>query len=92
MRIDSSYRLPCGLVVANRIAKSSMSEALCDDRGRPTERLFRLYQRWAEGGVGQMFSGNAVIDGARVERPGNAIAEDDSAIAGLARARLEGAS
>jgi 2,4-dienoyl-CoA reductase-like NADH-dependent reductase (Old Yellow Enzyme family) len=74
--LQNPLRLPCGVVLPNRIAKSAMSEALADDHGRVTPRLERLYRRWAKGGVGTMVTGNAVIDALHVERPGNVVIHD----------------
>jgi 2,4-dienoyl-CoA reductase-like NADH-dependent reductase (Old Yellow Enzyme family) len=44
--------LPCGVILKNRIAKSAMSDSLGDGSGHPTDEQRRLYQRWAEGGLG----------------------------------------
>jgi len=48
-----------------------MTEALADCRGRPTEKLCNLYERWSEGGVGTLITGNIQVDRRYVERPGN---------------------
>lgn len=68
-------RLPSGLELPNRIAKAAMTEGLADDRGRPGERLFRLYDRWARGGAGLQITGNVMVDGRWLERTGNVIVE-----------------
>lgn len=44
-------KLPCGVVLKNRIAKSAMSDSLGDGRGDPTDAQIRLYERWAQGGL-----------------------------------------
>ncbi len=71
--LATSLTLPSGLVLPNRIAKASMTEALADRRGRPTKGHARLYRRWAEGGVGMQLTGNVMVDGRYLERPGNVI-------------------
>ncbi|MDB4992971.1 MAG: NADH:flavin oxidoreductase/NADH oxidase family protein, partial [Myxococcaceae bacterium] len=78
--LQNPLRLPCGVVLPNRIAKSAMSEALADDHGRVTPRLARLYRRWAKGGVGTMVTGNAVIDALHVERPGNVVIHEGTGL------------
>jgi 2,4-dienoyl-CoA reductase-like NADH-dependent reductase (Old Yellow Enzyme family) len=67
--------LPCGAVIANRIAKAAMTEGLASPAGLPTEELERLYGLWSDGGAGLLLSGNIIIDGAHLERPGNVIIE-----------------
>lgn len=64
-------RLPCGQVLANRLAKAAMTEGLADPANRATERHVRLYKRWADGGLGLMLTGNIQIDRRHLERPGN---------------------
>mgnify|MGYP002143650208 CR=1 FL=1 len=44
--------LPNGVVVKNRLFKSAMSEALGTREGASTPELTRLYQAWADGGIG----------------------------------------
>src|SRR5689334_8017182 len=41
--LDTALRLPSGLLLSNRLVKASMTEALGDERGRPTPELLRLY-------------------------------------------------
>ncbi len=75
--LAESFRLPCGAVLPNRIAKASLSEQLADRRNGPTEELVRLYERWAEGGAGLLITGNVMIDRAALEEPRNVVVEDD---------------
>ena len=50
--LADTFTLPASkIVVSNRIAKASMSEAMADLRGRPTEALERLYRAWSAGGA-----------------------------------------
>jgi 2,4-dienoyl-CoA reductase-like NADH-dependent reductase (Old Yellow Enzyme family) len=78
-------RLPCGVVIPNRLAKSAMSEALGTMDNRPTPRLERLYARWADGGIGLCISGNVMIDRRALGEPGNVAVEDESALPALRR-------
>ncbi|MEQ8803959.1 NADH:flavin oxidoreductase/NADH oxidase family protein [Haliea sp.] len=65
--------LPCGATLPNRIAKAAMTEGLADPAGVPTQALERLYGLWSDGGAGLLLSGNILIDGDHLERPGNVI-------------------
>jgi 2,4-dienoyl-CoA reductase-like NADH-dependent reductase (Old Yellow Enzyme family) len=82
----------------NRLAKAAMTEGLADADGRATPALTRLYERWAKGGAGLFITGNVIVDGAHLERPGNVILayqQDSGAIRALQNwskaARSEGA-
>ena len=85
--IASPLRLPCGVVLPNRLAKAAMTEALADDLGRATPELASLYAQWSDGGSGLLVTGNVQVDRRYVERPGNVCidgAQDDAARARLA--------
>ena len=78
--------LPSGEVLPNRLAKAAMTEGLSDEHGPASEGLARLYQRWADGGLGLMITGNVQVDAQHLERPGNVIipkAPDAAAMTGL---------
>jgi len=75
--LTDSLRLPCGVVLSNRIAKSAITEGLADARGWPTADLERLYRDWAEGGFGLMITGNVIVDRDHLERPGNVIIDGE---------------
>ncbi|MDB5482935.1 MAG: NADH:flavin oxidoreductase [Caulobacteraceae bacterium] len=84
--------LPCGALLANRLAKAAMSEGLADARNHSTPRLERLYRRWAGSGAGLLFSGNIQVDRRHLERPGNVVIDDASGRASLARLAAAGKS
>ena len=84
--------LPCGAVLANRIAKAAMSEGYADAAGRPTPRLEALYRRWAHSGAGLLLSGNIQVDPTHLERPLNVVVSEASGSAALARMAAAGAS
>lgn len=71
--IARSLPLPCGAVIANRLAKGAMTEGLASPEGVPTEELARLYRVWSHGGAGMLLTGNVIIDRDHLERPGNVI-------------------
>lgn len=60
-----------------------MSEALAKRDGSPTAELARLYQAWADGGIGLCVTGNVMIDSGAIGEPGNVVIEDDRALAEL---------
>jgi 2,4-dienoyl-CoA reductase-like NADH-dependent reductase (Old Yellow Enzyme family) len=73
--------LPNGTVLANRLAKSAMSEALGSYDNHVTPQLPRLYARWAKSGIGLLFTGNVMIDRRALGEPGNVVLEDESDMA-----------
>lgn len=77
------FTLPNGVVIKNRLFKSAMSEALGNRERAPTPELVRLYQAWAEGGVGLCVTGNVMIDRRALGEPGNVVIEDDRHLAEL---------
>lgn len=68
--------LPCGQRLANRIAKSAMTEALAGVDDAPTVAHDTLYRRWSQGGISLQVTGNVMIDRRYLERPGNVVVED----------------
>jgi 2,4-dienoyl-CoA reductase-like NADH-dependent reductase (Old Yellow Enzyme family) len=81
--LGKNLTLPNGVVIKNRLLKSAMSEALGTRDGAPTPELTRLYQAWAEGGIGLCITGNVMIDLAARGEPGNVVIEDDRHLAAL---------
>ena len=81
--LNQTLTLPCGAVLNNRIVKSAMSDSLADGRGNPTKAQARLYEKWAEGGVGLSIIGEVQIDPNFPERPGNLVLGVNSNIKSL---------
>lgn len=71
--LNQKLKLPCGLVLKNRLVKAAMTEGLAGPDGLPNEKHVRLYRTWAEGGAAVLITGNVMIDGSHLERPGNVI-------------------
>ena len=67
-----------GTVIKNRFFKSAMSEQLGDRAHNPGVGLANLYQRWAQGGVGLMMSGNIMIDRGALGEPKNVVLDEQS--------------
>ena len=67
--------LPNGAVIPNRLAKAAMEENMADQDHAPSDALIRLYQRWAEGDVGLMITGNVMVDRHAMTGPGGVVLE-----------------
>lgn len=78
--IAQPLMLPCGVSIPNKLCKSAMTEGLANANDNPTTKLNRLYQTWSEGGAGLLITGNVMVDKRYLERAGNVVLEDDSAL------------
>ncbi|MEJ8562475.1 NADH:flavin oxidoreductase/NADH oxidase family protein [Yoonia sp. GPGPB17] len=78
--LSQPLTLPCGARLKNRIVRSAMTEALADRKDCPTPGHQKLYQRWSEGGLALQMTGNVMVDRRYLERPGNVVVEDESAL------------
>lgn len=74
--LASPLPLRCGAILANRVAKSAMSERLAGPDRAPTDAHVRLYRTWAEGGAGLLITGNVMVDPAHLGERGNVAVED----------------
>ncbi len=75
--------LPNGTVLANRLSRSAMTEAMADKFDAPTQKHFNLYRRWSRGGLALQTTGNVMIDRRYLERPGNVVVEDETQMPAL---------
>ena len=75
--LNQPFKLPSGITVKNRIAKSALSEGIAEVNGRPSEALFNLYDQWGKGGAGILFSGNVMVDKAHLVNANVMIAENE---------------
>ncbi|KAI1042928.1 hypothetical protein LB505_013100 [Fusarium chuoi] len=57
----SQLRLPCGLVLKNRLVKSTISEKVAIDN-LPGPSHLKIYRTWAEGGWAALITGNISVD------------------------------
>jgi 2,4-dienoyl-CoA reductase-like NADH-dependent reductase (Old Yellow Enzyme family) len=71
--LNEPLTLPCGVTLKNRLVKAAMTEGLAEPDGLPNEKHNRLYRTWAEGGAAVLITGNVMVDGTHLERPGNVI-------------------
>lgn len=75
--------LPNGTILANRLAKSALSEGLADARNDVSDRLIALYERFVGSGAGLLVTGNMLVDRRFVERPGNVVVDEHTNAARL---------
>lgn len=75
--LESSFVLPCGAVLPNRICKSAMSENMADKNHAPSEKLIKLYEVWAKSGAGLLVTGNVMISPLALGEPHNVVVEDE---------------
>lgn len=75
--IARPLKLARGPALANRIAKSALSEALGTIDNRVTPELVRLYRQWGAGGAGLLMTGNVMVDRRALGEPGNVVVEDE---------------
>ncbi|MCE9939390.1 MULTISPECIES: NADH:flavin oxidoreductase/NADH oxidase family protein [Serratia] len=73
--------LPNGSVLPNRLAKAAMEENMADVGQVPGPALYRLYQSWAQGGVGLIITGNVMIDSRAMTGPGGVALEANTPLA-----------
>ena len=72
------FTLPCGQTIKNRIAKAAMEENMADSGQIPGDALFRLYDRWANGGTGLLITGNVMVSHRALTGPGGIVLEKDT--------------
>ncbi|MFA3790150.1 NADH:flavin oxidoreductase/NADH oxidase family protein [Aliiglaciecola sp. SL4] len=82
--IFEKFSLPCGKTLKNRLVKGAMEENLANAKQLPDETLFNLYQKWAEGGVGLIITGNVMVDAMAMTGPGGMALEQSTDLAPFA--------
>jgi len=73
--LTDPIELPCGLVLANRLGRAAMTDALADRRNDPTGRHLRLYAANAAAGAGLVLTGNVMVDRRHLERARNVVVD-----------------
>ncbi|WPH03986.1 Hypothetical protein R9X50_00686900 [Acrodontium crateriforme] len=71
MSLESSFSLPCGLTLQNRLVKAAMAEGMADGSAKPNAKHSTLYREWAEGGWGAILTGNVQVDSKHLGSPGD---------------------
>lgn len=80
MKLFEELILPNGIKIPNRIAKAAMEENLADFEHNPSDKLFKLYDIWANGGIGLIITGNVMIDSKAMTGPAGVVLENDEHI------------
>ena len=73
MNIHDEFKLPCGVILPNRLAKSAMSEQLGNLKNIPTKELINLYRIWATSGAGLLITGNIMVNKDSLGEPRNVV-------------------
>ena len=76
--MNSSFTLPCGQVIKNRICKAAMTERIAKGNNLAHQGHINLYQKWAEGNIGILLTGNVMIDRRNMEGPANVVIDDNN--------------
>ncbi|XDD42252.1 NADH:flavin oxidoreductase/NADH oxidase family protein [Leptospira sp. WS60.C2] len=79
----SSFLLPCGVSLPNRLVKAAMEENLSNENLEPDFALWNLYEAWAKGGVGTIITGNVMVDHRSMTGPGGVVLEVGSKLEGF---------
>ena len=74
--ISSSFTLPNGSVLKNRITKSAMSENFGTRYHAPSKGLINAYKVWAKGNPGLLITGNVMVDSMALGEARNVVVED----------------
>lgn len=81
----TSYTLPNGATLPNRLVKAAMEENLSNTNLEPDNALWNLYESWARGGVGTMITGNVMVDHRAMTGPGGVVLEEGTPLDGFRR-------
>ena len=76
--IFTSFTLPNGQIIKNRLVKAAMEENLATFEHLPGDELKRLYKSWADGGVGLIITGNVMVDHLAMTGPAGVVLEEDT--------------
>ena len=76
--IFTSFTLPNGQVLKNRLVKAAMEENLATSEHLPGNELRSLYNAWAEGGVGLILTGNVMVDHLAMTGPAGLVLEQET--------------
>lgn len=83
MNLEQPFKLPCGAVLPNRIAKAAMTERLANKNQFANEKHETLYKHWASTGSGLLISGNIIVDKRYKEASGNIVIENEDGLDAL---------
>ena len=76
--INESFTLPCGQVVKNRVCKAAMTERIAKGNNLAHQGHANLYDRWADGNMGILLTGNVQVDRRNLEGPANVVIDQNN--------------
>jgi len=76
--INKSFTLPRGQVIKNRICKAAMTERIAKGNNLAHQGHVNLYERWADGDIGILLTGNIQIDRRNIEGPANVVIDSEN--------------
>ena len=76
--INKSFTLPRGQVIKNRICKAAMTERIAKGNNLAHQGHVNLYERWADGDIGILLTGNVQIDRRNIEGPANVVIDSEN--------------
>ena len=76
--INNSFTLPCGQVIKNRVCKAAMTERIAKGNNLAHQGHANLYDRWADGDMGILLTGNVQIDRRNIEGPANVVIDQNN--------------
>ena len=76
--INESFTLPCGQVIKNRICKAAMTERIAKGNNLAHQSHVNLYERWADGNIGILLTGNVQVDRRNLEGPANVVIDQNN--------------
>ncbi|MEK9650114.1 MAG: NADH:flavin oxidoreductase/NADH oxidase family protein [Gammaproteobacteria bacterium] len=74
--IESSFTLPCGQILKNRVCKAAMTERIAKGDNLAHEGHVNLYNTWANGELGILLTGNVQVDRRNIEGPANVVIDE----------------
>ena len=76
--MNESFTLPCGQVIKNRFCKAAMTERIAKGNNLAHQGHVNLYDRWAEGNIGILLTGNVQVDRRNLEGPANVVIDKNN--------------
>ena len=76
--LEEKFVLPCGQILKNRICKAAMTERIADGNNYANHFHTSLYEKWADGNIGILLTGNVQVDKRYLESAGNVAIEKSS--------------
>ena len=76
--IKESFTLPCGQVVKNRVCKAAMTERIAKGNNLAHQGHANLYDRWSDGDMGILLTGNVQVDRRNLEGPANVVIDQNN--------------